>query len=682
MLSNIPLSFRTKIFIVLGVVVFISIAAVLLVIQEATKSRVEENIKRRFDSTIYAFRELQELRARFASDEINSLTMSNPQFRTILSTASVGTEDFGFDLPTDQKEVLKDANLRLNSLLPFLPVYQKSDIFLVTNSEGELLFTKADPNEFGKSLSGLSLFRRTFEEGEAEGIWNSRLLGEKDIKIFPPKVNESIYQMVAKPVAFGEEIYGVVFWGSVIDKKTLESIKEISSVDIALYSKDGINVSTLPPPKDNELSKLIGSEIVKLDKEDKDLVNEVSLGKERFIIRLAPILPDMPMQRSGFIVLKSLTEELSFLRKLQITLLLIGVAILIIAIGLSFLLAGGVTKPVRALAFAARRIGKGELETSVDIKTGDELEELGGAFNEMVKGLKEREFIKTTFERYVSKTVASELIKNPEMVRLGGTKKELTVMFSDIGGFTTLSETLSPEEVVKHLNEYFEGMSSSILEFDGTINQFQGDAIVAFWGAPVPQENHAMFACLAALRCREFLKNLQHKWVSQGLPERTFRFGINTGEMVVGNIGSSSRFEYTVIGDEVNLASRLEGANKIYGTQILISDTTYELAKDEIIGREIDIIRVVGKTEPVRIYELVSQKGQLDERKTEVLGKFRAGINLYREQKWIEAKEYFKKILESDPYDKPSQEYLKRCNEYEYLPPPGDWDGVFDLRSK
>ncbi len=682
MFSKLPLSFRTKIFLVLGAIVFLSIATVLLVLQQTTKNRVEENIKKRFDSTIYAFRELQELRTQFASDEINSLTMSNPQFRTILSTASVGTEDFGFGAPTDHDEVLKDSNLRLNSILPFLPIYQKSDIFLVTNSEGELLFTKADPKEFGNELSDLSLFRKTFEEGEAEGIWSSRLFDEKGIKIFPQEVKESIYQIVAKPVAFGEEIYGVVFWGSRIDKKTLESIKEISSVDLALYSKEGINVTTLPPEKEEELSKLVSSKILEFDKGNRDIISEVSLRNERFIIRWASILPGMPMQQSGFIVLKSLTEELSFLRKLQITLLIIGVTILVVAIGLSFLIAGGVTKPVRALAIAARKIGEGELETKVEIQTGDELEELGGAFNEMVKGLKEREFIKTTFERYVSKTVASELIKNPEMVRLGGIKKKLTVMFSDIGGFTTLSETLSPEEVVKHLNEYFEGMSSAILEFNGTINQFQGDAIVAFWGAPVPQENHAVLACLAALRCREFLKNLQAEWLSQGLPERTFRFGINTGEMVVGNIGSSSRFEYTVIGDEVNLASRLEGANKIYGTQILISDETYEFAKEEVIARELDIIRVVGKTERVRIYELVSQKGEMDEKKTTILDKFRIGVNLYREQKWVGAKEYFEKILELDPYDKPSQEYLRRCSEYENSPPSEDWEGVFELRSK
>ncbi|MBI2487543.1 MAG: HAMP domain-containing protein [Deltaproteobacteria bacterium] len=680
MFSKIPLSFRSKIFIVLGVVVFLSIATVLLVFQEATKNPIKQNIKTRFESAIYAFRQLQELRTQFALDEISSLTMSNPQFRTILSTASVGTEDFGFGLPTDQNEILKDANLRLNSLLPFISIYQRSDVFLVTNAEGELLFTKADPEEFGKSLSNLPIFGRVFEEGEAVGILNSRLGSQIGIKIFPPEDRGAIYQIVGKPVVFGEEIHGVVLWGRRIDRKTLESIKEISSVDIVLYSKEIINASTLPPEKEDEISKLISSNVI--EKESEDSVSQVSIGGERFMAMRSSILPGEPIEESGFIVLKSLTEELSFLRKLRITLLLIGGLILLIAIALSFLLAGGVTKPVRALASAARKIGEGELDTKVDIRTGDELEQLGGAFNEMAEGLKEREFIKSTFERYVSKAVASEIIKNPDMVRLGGLKKELTVMFSDIGGFTSLSETLPPEEIVKHLNEYFEGMSSAILEFNGTINQFQGDAIVAFWGAPVPQENHAVLACFAALKCRDFLKSLQERWIAQGIPARSFRFGINTGEMVVGNIGSSSRFEYTVIGDEVNLASRLEGANKIYGTQILISENTYELAKEEIVGRELDIIRVVGKNQPVRVYELITQKDELDDKRKTVLEKFQLGIDLYRKRKWNEARECFEKTLELNPKDRPSQEYIRRCEEYQDSPPPEDWEGVFELRSK
>ncbi len=673
MFSKLNISFRTKIFIVLGAVVFLSLATFLIVLQETTRDRINENIQKRFENTINAFRELQNLRTQFASDEINSLAVSNTQFRTILSTASVGTEDLGFDLATDQNEILKDANLRLKSLLPFLPIYQKSDVFVVTNAEGEILLSKAEPDSYGENVSNLPLVQSIFREGEAISIWNSYLNVGSEFKVFLPKGRAAIYQIVGKPVAFGEEIYGVVLWGSRIDKKTLESIKEISSVEIVLYSKEGINASTLPPNREVELSKLINSKSKDLERISRGIVGEVSLGGEKYMTMMSSILSNTTMEEGGFIVLKSLTEELGFLKKLQVTFLLIGGGILLIAIVLSFLLSGGVTKPVRALALSARKIGSGELDTRVDIRTGDELQELGDAFNEMVKGLREREFIKSTFERYVSKAVASEIIKNPDMVRLGGMKRELTVMFSDIGGFTTASETIPPEDAVKHLNEYFEGMSSAILEYNGTINQFQGDAIVAFWGAPVPQENHAILACLAALKCREFLKSLQEKWTAQGLPVSSFRFGISTGEMVVGNIGSSSRFEYTVIGDEVNLTSRLEGVNKIYGTQILITDKTYELVREELISRELDVIRVVGKNQPVRIYELVAEKGTLDNIKSELIEKFHVGLNLHRQRRWVEALDTFEKILKIDPKDPPSQEYLRRCIEYLNSPPPPGW---------
>ncbi|MGH7807370.1 MAG: hypothetical protein ACRENT_04690, partial [Thermodesulfobacteriota bacterium] len=341
MFSKIPLSFRTKIFLVLGAVVFLSIATVLLVLQETTKNRVRENIKTRFEGTIQAFRQLQELRTQFASDEIDSLAMSNAQFRTILSTASVGTQDFGFGQPTGQDEVLKDANLRLKSLLPFISIYQKSDVFLVTNAEGELLFTKADPDKFGQSLSNLPILGKVFDEGEGVGILNSRLVSQTGIKIFPPEGRGAIYQIVGKPVVFGEEIHGVVLWGTRLDRKTLESIKDISAVDIVLYSREGINASTLPPEKEEQISKLMSSN--EIGNESKDSVNELSIGGERFMAMRSSILPGDRIEESGFVVLKSLTEELGFLKKLQITLLLIGGVILLMAIGLSFFLAGGVT---------------------------------------------------------------------------------------------------------------------------------------------------------------------------------------------------------------------------------------------------------------------------------------------------------------------------------------------------
>ncbi len=296
--------------------------------------------------------------------------------------------------------------------------------------------------------------------------------------------------------------------------------------------------------------------------------------------------------------------------------------------------------------------------------------------------VKERDFIKSTFERYVSHTVAEEIIKNPDMVRLGGQKKTLTIFFTDIGNFTSLSEILSPEEIVNHLNHYFRGMCTAILEYNGTINEFQGDAILAFWGAPIAQEDHALLACQAALRCREFLRDLERKWVTEGLPPRTYRFGINTGEVVVGNVGSPSRFKYMAVGDDVNLASRLEGANKYYGTQILISEKTYSLIKDTLIAREIDIIRVVGNSKPIKVYELVAEKGKSDEKKARQLEHFEAGVCAYRVRQWEEAISCFMQVLQLAPEDNPAKLYIKRCIEYQQVEPPHYWKGVHELTIK
>jgi adenylate cyclase len=395
-----------------------------------------------------------------------------------------------------------------------------------------------------------------------------------------------------------------------------------------------------------------------------------------------PILAKAHVAEGGFIVLKSLTKELKFVSKLRITLLSVGGIILLIAIGFSFFLSRGITQPVKKLAMAARVIGMGQLDTKVNIRTGDELEQLGNAFNDMAKGLKERDFIKSTFERYVSHTVAEEIIKNPDMVRLGGQKKTLTIFFTDIENFTNLSEILSPEEVVNHLNQYFRGMCTAILEYNGTINEFQGDAILAFWGAPIPQKDHALLACRAALRCREFLTHLEEKWIAEGLPPRTYRFGINTGEVVVGNVGSPSRFKYMAVGEDVNLASRLEGANKHYGTQILISEKTYCLIKDVLTARDIDIIRAKGTSKPIKVYELMAVKGQIDERKSRQLGHFEAGVHAYRARQWEEAISCFMQVLHLEPEDKPTKVYVQRCQEYQQMEPAQDWDGVYNLTEK
>ncbi|MCX7678938.1 MAG: adenylate/guanylate cyclase domain-containing protein [Spirochaetes bacterium] len=221
---------------------------------------------------------------------------------------------------------------------------------------------------------------------------------------------------------------------------------------------------------------------------------------------------------------------------------------------------------------------------------------------------KEKKYIRQTFSKFVSHKVVDELLAHPEKLKLGGEKKILTVLFSDIRGFTTISEALSPEALVDHLNVYLQAMTDIVLKYDGTLDKYVGDEIMAFWGAPIPQEDHAFRACQCAIEMMEVLNKMNQMWKVEGKPPLDIGIGINTGEMVVGNMGSSSRMDYTLMGDNVNLGARLEGTNKQYKTHIIISEFTYEHVKERVIARELDLVRVKGKELPVKIYELLDIK--------------------------------------------------------------------------
>lgn len=217
----------------------------------------------------------------------------------------------------------------------------------------------------------------------------------------------------------------------------------------------------------------------------------------------------------------------------------------------------------------------------------------------------EKKYIRQTFSKFVTKTVVDELLRHPEKIKLGGEKKILTVLFSDVRGFTTLSEKLTPEQLVEHLNEYLQAMTDIVFKYDGTLDKYVGDELMAFWGAPVPQEDHALRSCKAALEMMSVLRRMNQNWESIGKSPLDIGIGLNSGDMVVGNMGSNSRMDYTLMGDNVNLGARLEGTNKVYGTNIIISEFTYEMVKDKVVVRELDLIRVKGKQLPVTIYELV-----------------------------------------------------------------------------
>jgi adenylate cyclase len=294
---------------------------------------------------------------------------------------------------------------------------------------------------------------------------------------------------------------------------------------------------------------------------------------------------------------------------------------------------------------------------------------------------RERKRIKETFGRYVAPGIVSQLLDRPELLRLGGEEKELTAMFSDIRDFTGISEKMSPHALVEHLNEHLSEMTDIIFQHRGTLDKYIGDSIMAFWGAPYPQPDHPENACRAALAMLKALEVLQTRWETAGKPPLHIGIGINTGPMLVGNMGSKQRFNFTVMGDNVNLASRLEGLNKVFGTRLIVSETTYEAVKDTMMARELDFIRVKGKRRPVNIYELVGYRSECHALLPK-LERFHEALKIYRSAEWEKAIGTFGELLKEFPEDGPTRVFVQRCWDLIENPPEGDWDGVFVMKEK
>ena len=285
---------------------------------------------------------------------------------------------------------------------------------------------------------------------------------------------------------------------------------------------------------------------------------------------------------------------------------------------------------------------------------------------------KQKNLIKGMFGQYVSENFVNELVSDPAKLKLGGERKELSILFSDIEGFTSISESKKPEELVSFINEYLSDMTEIILSNQGTLDKYIGDAVMAFWGAPIELKNHAYLACSTALQMQKKIKEIK---------KLSVRIGINSGNIIVGNIGGSKRFDYTVMGDNVNLASRLESVNKIYSTNILIGENTYQFIKDDFITRELDSIKVKGKSITTNIYELISTKDELKSEINSLIDKFSMALALYRIQKFEEAIFIFSECYNIYS-DRASEVFIERCKYFIENKPDENWDGVFILKNK
>jgi adenylate cyclase len=307
----------------------------------------------------------------------------------------------------------------------------------------------------------------------------------------------------------------------------------------------------------------------------------------------------------------------------------------------------------------------------------------------MVEQLKSKERLREAFGHFLDPRIVANVV-NPETgeLRQSAERRKVTIFFSDIAGFSGIGEQLTADNTVGLLNHYFTAATQCIRDHHGIVDKFIGDAVMAFWASPFSEgESHARDACLACLEMRPAFAKIEDE-ISQitGLRKNTPKFHVRmalaTGDTLIGTIGSATTKSFTVIGDTVNIASRLEGVNKVYGTDLIVNEDCYRLAEVDVEAREIDLLTVYGKTEPVRIYELLSPVGQLDSTTAQLRDAYALALDLYRHQKWTEAEKAFQKCLSIRKSDGPSLEFLTRIATFSRTPPPKDWNGVWQTASK
>lgn len=359
--------------------------------------------------------------------------------------------------------------------------------------------------------------------------------------------------------------------------------------------------------------------------------------------------------------------------------ILISLAIILLALISVVLFSRRISVPIRQLAEDMYRVGNFDIDSDLEIHTKlKEISMIADGLRVMKEGLR-------SFSHYIPKDLVRQLVATGHTAELSGEKKKLTILFSDIENFTAVSEKLASEKLLRHMSTYLDRLSQLVLSNKGTIDKYIGDSIMAFWGAPLVDDKQVYNACYSVLRCLREVNELNHMWMAQGLPLFPTRFGLNTDEVVVGNMGSAERLNYTIIGDGVNLASRLEGASKEYGTYALVSHSVYKEAKEDFVFRPIDIVAVKGKKEGIAVYELCGMHAgefRCDDAELSYYALFFEAFDLYQQRHWKRALKIYKELMKVLPNDRVTKIYIERCMGYIKSPPPDDWDGIHRLTYK
>jgi adenylate cyclase len=393
--------------------------------------------------------------------------------------------------------------------------------------------------------------------------------------------------------------------------------------------------------------------------------------------------------RSGKLTADSLHEtDQNIKHVIRANLVLFAVAG-ILGLLVFLIITGRLQTAFRRLTAAFRKTAEGELSDPLPVTSQDEIGDLTTSFNQMVEQLKSKEKLREAFGQFLDPRIVANVVDaTTGQLKEVAERRKVTIFFSDISNFSGIGEQLTAANLVRLLNRYFTASTEAIRAHHGIVDKFIGDAVMAFWASPFSEgETHARDGCFACLDLLQSFDGISREiseitGLRRNVPKFHARMALATGDTVIGTVGSDTTKSFTVIGDTVNIASRLEGVNKVYGTSILINEECYRLAENDVEAREIDLVTVFGKVEPVRIYELQSRQGTLDPKLAKLNNLFADALQLYREQKWKEAEAAFRECLKIKEHDGPSLEFLTRIAAFARTPPPKDWTGAWNTASK
>jgi class 3 adenylate cyclase len=594
----------------------------------------------------------------------------------------VSDEDlFGFgDASDDQQSLKENSEKILSTLKGNYKIYEDAEVFILVNANGEILLNKQRPSEVGEDVSAWpTVYEAKDGKGELCSDW---WFGDEHRAYLPTQSEANLYSVTPFPIRDQAGIYGVLLIGFELGDAYAQQFEFEGEVPSYLnFIQNGVLLgSHLSESAISDLKTLLATDPTLEAFSFKGMHLKISLDGEEYIGRLSHE-KDSLGQNKTLLFLKNFSQPLQHqVNSFLLAMLPWALMALLLTLLLSVMLAKRLTHPIKGLIGAVGRIGSGDFTTRVDVESRDEMGVLAEAFNEMGQDLETGKFIEGAMKQYVPSELVDDLKENQQLMDLGGDRQKVSIFFSDIVGFTSISERYEPEELIELLNRYLSEMATIVSSNKGTIDKFIGDAVMAFWNAPRPLEGHPNFAARTALEQLRFLKegHLMKGFEKEGIALEC-RIGLHYGDAIVGNVGSDQRRDYTIIGDHVNLASRLEGANKQYGTQCMISESFRQQLDDDFISRPLDKIVVKGKTEPVTVYELIEEKNNLSPAQWKTKEQCTEMINRYWDRDFVKTISLLDDMNPSEPL---VGMYRERCLAYLDVPPPKDWQGEWVLTTK